>query len=270
MLRQIRSAFASEKLKLKRRSMVLGVFGPLIVFSMVSASFSLTRSDRAARLQALFPDEVFLTRQALSAPDGLSLMLGETATFGGFLVAAVAASVFASEYGLGTLRNLLARNPRRVPVFLGKFLGILDFLFLARALAVLASVATAYLVSFAVNIPSGRWTTGDGLVALSSTALNILLSSAAWAALGALSAVIFRTPSVAVGVVLAYALPVENLITSYWEEADRWLPGQLIRSIALGGSNISSYQRSLVLVGIYSAVAMAVSLMLFHRRDVTC
>ena len=265
----MRRAFESELIKLRRRSMILGVIGPLVAFALVATIFAFSLADRAGRLQALFPNEVFLTKQALSSSNGLARMLGANATFGGMLVAAVFASSFASEYGWGTLRNLLVRHPRRISLLLGKFVALVDFMFIARAFEIVASAAAAFALAPSYDVSTAAWLTPEGLSSAAGATLNIMLSSLGWAALGTLVAIVVRVPSIAVGIILAYALPVENLLISYWEDSGRWLPGQLIKAVAIGGSAQSPYQRSLVLILVYSLAALAASLWLFRKRDVT-
>jgi ABC-2 type transport system permease protein len=71
----------------------------------------------------------------------------------------VAAAQVASEYSLGTLRQILVRQPRRAVLLTGKMPGIITFLVLALCFAALVAIAAAH----SRNVPTGAWFTGTGL-----------------------------------------------------------------------------------------------------------
>jgi ABC-2 type transport system permease protein len=75
-------------------------------------------------------------------------------------------------------------------------------------------------------------------------------------------------PAAAVGVGLAYALPFELLVTSAWKTGQRWLPGQLLGTLAQGGAATVTYGRAGLLLAVYGVVAVAAGTALFARRDV--
>ena len=70
----------------------------------------------------------------------------------------------------------------------------------------------------------------------------------------------------AVGV--AYLLPVEQILASSLHGTAGYLPGQLLSSVAQGGTTAIGYAHSLVGALLYLAVAAATGAVLFVRRDV--
>jgi len=79
------------------------------------------------------------------------------------------------------------------------------------------------------------------VAALGTGFANLLLATLGWGLLGALLALLLRSPAPAVGVGLAYAIPFEELVTAAWSSGERWLPGQLLGVLADGGTATVTY-----------------------------
>lgn len=255
-------AFESELIKLRRRWMVLGTFGPLLTFAVASTMVQFILSDKAG------PENLLKSPAQLARPNGIARVLMELAPFAGVVVVVVFASGFATEFGWGTLRNLLVRQPNRSSLLAGKFLALLDFVFVGTVITAAGTMITAWVMGQVKDIPVDAWFTAAGLSALGASGLNFMLSTVGWASLGAFAALILRSPGGAVGAVLAF-LPIEGLINGWWDKGPRWLPGALFAAVANGGSMDVSYQRALALTLGYSLAAMSLALWLFIRSDVT-
>jgi ABC-2 type transport system permease protein len=257
-------AFFSERTKLRRKWMVLGVFGPLVAFSVGSTIFQIVLADKAGT-----PEGFGLrSTRALASAQGLANVITDSAAFGGVIVVILFATGFATEYGWGTLRNLLVRQPRRVRLFLGKSLGLLDFTYLGVLLMVGASFGAASLLAPGQGISTEAWFTADGIAEVVKATVNLMLSTIGWASLGILASVLLRSPGPAVGVVLAF-FPVEGLVATLWDKAPEWLPGRLFGAVAVGGTEDVDFDRALALSMGYSLVALAIALWMFARSDVT-
>jgi ABC-type transport system involved in multi-copper enzyme maturation permease subunit len=181
---------------------------------------------------------------------------------------AVWAISVASEYSQGTLRNLLVRQPRRLRLLAGKLLALASFTAGALVVAGVAATAVALLLAPTRGIPTSAWFSADGLAALCSGFANLLLATWGWGLLGALLALLLRSPAAAVGAGVAYALPFELVLTTAWASGARWLPGQLLGTLADGGSAAVSYGRAAALLAVYGALVVAAAATLFTRRDV--
>lgn len=258
-------AFESELIKLRRLWMMVGVFGTLLGFSVIS---TIVQFELADRVGPMLRTAGLQSRADLAATNGLARVVADSAPFGGVVVVVVVATSFATEYGWGTLRNLLVRQPHRINLLIGKFLAFLVFIFAARLVASAGSILTASIIAPIENIPNGAWFTAAGFSALSGSVLNLMLAAVGWASLGTLAATVLRAPGAAVGVVLAL-FPVEGLVSGWWDQGPRWLPGLLFQALAQGGSPQSSYQRTLALTMGFSLVAISASIWLFERSDIT-
>jgi ABC-2 type transport system permease protein len=258
-------AFESELIKLRRVWMILGVIGPLLVFSVVSTIFQFQLSDRA---RPLLRNTGLLSPADLATPGGLARVLTVSASFGNVVVVVVFATSFASEYGWGTLRNLLVRQPNRTKLLLGKFMAVLDLVFVGRLSGVAGSMVTALVMARIKHVPTTAWFTSAGLGAIGNPVLNLMLSSIGWACLGTLAAILIRSPGAAVGAILAFPV-VETVVTGWWDQGDRWLPVQLIAAVVQGGAPHTTYARALALTLGYSIIALMLSIWLFESMDVT-
>ncbi|MGZ4786206.1 MAG: ABC transporter permease subunit, partial [Acidimicrobiales bacterium] len=72
----------------------------------------------------------------------------------------------------------------------------------------------------------------------------------------------------AIGAGVAYALPVEAILSSTVKGIDRFLPGQLLQVVAAGGGHPLAYSTAAFTLAVYGAVALAVAGAMFVRRDV--
>ncbi len=147
----------------------------------------------------------------------------------------------AGEYSQGTLRNLLVRQPRRVRLLAGKLLALAGFTTIAIVAAEVVAVATAFALAPSQDVATTAWFTSAGWAALGTGFANLLLATLGWGLLGALLALLLRSPAPAVGVGLAYAIPFEELVTAAWSSGERWLPGQLLGVLADGGTATVTY-----------------------------
>ncbi len=256
-------AFWSEWLKIRRPAMILGGAGTMIGFAVLAIVLTLNRLGGAAGRPG-----GELTAAGVAASDGFAALMGVSTTFIGVIALAVCAVAVGVEYANGTLRNLLVRQPHRLRLLAGKLLALGSFIALAATLAYGAALATALLVVPGHGISTAAWFTTAGVQSLLTTAGNLLLATLAWGAIGAGLATVLRSTAVAITGGLAYVLVVENLLTAAWSGGAQWLPGQLIDTIARGGTTTVSYTSALGLVALYLLVAGIIVGTLFQRRDV--
>jgi ABC-2 type transport system permease protein len=258
-------SFLSEWIKLRRPGMILGGAGTIVGFAILTVVLTLTTASATPTDQGPGAGS---TLQQLAAADGLASVLGSAATFIGVVALSVFATSIAGEYSQGTLRNLLVRQPRRVRLLADKLLALASFTTLAVIVAGIAAVATALIVAPTQDISTTAWFTSAGWTALAASLTNLLVATLGWGLLGALLGLVLRAPAAAVGVGLAYALPGELLLTTAWSDGARWLPGQLLDTLAQGGTTAVTYGSAGLLLALYGVVAMVAGTTLFTRRDV--
>jgi ABC-2 type transport system permease protein len=65
-----------------------------------------------------------------------------------------------------------------------------------------------------------------------------------------------------------YALRVETILQRLFDDIDRWLPGQLLTALAVGGSD-TDHLPALGALAVYATVTAGLALRAFERADVT-
>ena len=187
----------------------------------------------------------------------------------GVIAFAIAASQMAMEYGQGTLRNLLVRQPRRIVFLAGKFLAVSTFMIGAVAIATIGAIVVAFAMAHMRGVPTHQWTMLSGLRAMSTGFLDVSIATVGFALLGLTLGIVMRSSVAAVAIGVAYLLPVEQILASTVRGTAGYLPGQLLSSVAQGGTETITYAHSLVGSALYLAVAAVLGANLFTRRDVT-
>jgi ABC-type transport system involved in multi-copper enzyme maturation permease subunit len=256
----------SEWTKLRRRGMYLGlalmaVLGGALssVLTIVTASqIASAHLDRGNRFRQA------LTSDMLRAPDGLAKLVAGGATILGVIALILYANSFASEYSQGTIRNLLVREPHRLRLLFGKLAGTAIFVSAGVAGAAVLSIAAAYAFAPGQHIATDAWS----FASVGASFGRILLTTLGWGVLGTVLAVIFRSPAPSIGAGVVYILLVDPLINAAWSAGGRWLPGQMLQAIALGGTTESSLIRAALIVVIYMVAILVMATALFVRRDV--
>jgi ABC-type transport system involved in multi-copper enzyme maturation permease subunit len=242
--------------------MILGGAGAMSGFAVLVVVLRLSRVGGAH-----IGPGTDLTASMVAASTGFAALIGFTAPFLGLVALAVCAVMVGTEYGNGTLRNLLVRQPARLRLLAGKLLALGSFVSLAVVLSYAVGLATALLVP-GHGLSASAWFTSTGVQSLLSTAGNLLLATLAWAAIGAVLAIVLRSAAAAISVGLGYLLVGETLLSTVWSGANQWLPRALLVALAQGGTAEVDYARALVLIGIYLVMALGVAATLFRQRDV--
>jgi ABC-2 type transport system permease protein len=267
-------AYLSEWVKLRRRSMLLWGFGGGLFFPVLATIFTIERAVKSFQCGAgglrncvqHLRGHVLIA--VLEQPNGLVHGVVDVSSLIGIVSLILFAAAFATEYSQGTLRNLLVREPRRLRLLSGKYLALVVFIAIVVLIAVGAAVAVAFILAPGKGISTAAWTSNTGLSDLGQAVLHAFLAAAIYGLFGAALGVILRSPGVAIGVAIAWIIPIEAIIVgAIWSTGDRWLPGQLLDALAHGGNSDSSYSHSLVILALYSVLVAAGTLTLFSRRD---
>ena len=265
------NAFRSEWVKLSRPSLLLGVAGSMVA-AVLLATFGILRIASVQRERAGGGGGRFLA-STISAPEGWLAGVNGATSLIGIAALVLFASNIGGEYKQGTLRALLAAEPRRLRLLAGKTA--------ALATCVAGAVATALVVGFLAalafagmfDIDSSRWVSGQGVVAGLQAFLNIALACVGWGVLGGFLALVMRTSAAAIGIGVGYLLVGETLLSRaivapVFDVEKAWFPGEVLRMFATGGGAGSSYVRAALLALLYMGVLAAVGATLFARRDV--
>jgi ABC-2 type transport system permease protein len=260
----ILSAFCSEWVKLRRKTMVIGVFGGL---SAAASFFVILLFTQAA---AVGPGSADLpSLQVLAQPNGLIHGVDRVVVLLGIVAFGVAAFQIASEYSLGTLRQLLVRQPRRWVLLAGKYLGVISFVVAVVVVASLVAGGVAVVMAHVRHVSVGAWFSATGVKDLTGALGELVLATAGFATLGLAVGMFLRSAVFAVIVGFAYLVAIENIVGRVLPATSRWLPGQLLLGVGQGGNATTSFARSLILSAIYLSIVALATTYTFSRRDVT-
>jgi ABC-type transport system involved in multi-copper enzyme maturation permease subunit len=205
----------------------------------------------------------------LAQPNGLIHGVNRAAVLLGVVAFGIAATQIASEYSLGTLRQLLVRQPRRPILLAGKFLAVVSFMLGAVVFSSVVATVAAFVMAHVRHVPTAAWTSSAGISDLTRALGDLLLATVGFTILGLAVGLLFRSSVIAVIVGFAYLLPVEAVVTRIAPHAATWLPGQLLQAVAAGGVSPDGFSHSLILSLVYLLIAGVVATVVFVRKDVT-
>src|SRR6204780_4930266 len=220
------AAFTSEWTKLKRKTLFLS---PFLGLAAAASLFVVLMFSQAS------PNGGIVTLHQLAKPNGLVIGGLRAAPLLGVVAFGIAASQIASEYSLGTLRQLLVRQPRRAVLLAGKMLGTISFLVLALCFAAVVALIVAVAAAQSRHVPTSAWFTGTGLGDLFRELGDLSLATVGYSILGLALGQFVRSAVFAVIIGFAWLVAVENIITRIVPSTQQWLPGASILAVASGG-----------------------------------
>jgi ABC-2 type transport system permease protein len=258
----------AELLKLRRRGVLVGGGATLVALTLLGTGLTFATAKRVvtAPHSGQFPPETFTK---LARASGLTLGFGNAVFMVGILVFVVFLTSITLEYGQGTLRVLLARQPRRAQLLTGKALALLAATAAAVAAAEALSMAAAIALAHLRGIDTTHWLSDAAFSHAAAQYGNALLSCACYGLLGLMLGVLVRSTPIALGIGLAWLLPAERILQNSWSEASHWLPGLVLGAVGSGGTAAVTYQAAVAVAIAYAAVAILAGGITFSRRDVT-
>jgi ABC-type transport system involved in multi-copper enzyme maturation permease subunit len=210
-----------------------------------------------------------ISREILQLPSGLTIGFSNAAGLLGIVALCVFAAQTAQEYTYGTLRNLLVRQPRRLQLLIGKYVSMASFAIVMVILAAIVSMSLAFGLSGKAKVETDAWVTSDALQELAKTFGNVLLSVIAFGTVGMILGLLLRSPISAISLGVIWLLIVENILIAVKGSLGKWMPGNLMSTIAIGGTDDVSYTHSVTMVEIYLVIGTTIVAILFKRRDVS-
>ena len=210
-----------------------------------------------------------ISREILQLPSGLTIGFSNAAGLLGIVALCVFAAQTAQEYTYGTLRNLLVRQPRRLQLLIGKYVSMASFAIVMVILAAVISMSLAFGLSGKAKVETDAWITSDALQEMAKTFGNVLLSVIAFGTVGMILGLLLRSPISAISLGVIWLLIVENILIAVKGSLGKWMPGNLMSTIAIGGTDDLSYTYSVTMVAIYLVIGTTIVSILFKRRDVS-
>jgi ABC-type transport system involved in multi-copper enzyme maturation permease subunit len=205
-------SFSAELLKLRKR-WAIRILAIIFVLIVILLTYLLTYviyknppprfaeslpkgTTPASLIRALYPPQFH--RMALANANGL----------GSSIAIILGVLVMGSEYGWGTLKTIFTQRPRRLTVFVAKFLAVV-VVSLLFALLVMAAAAISSTVLALLDGQSLHWP--DPLTIVEATgALWLIL--VVWTGFGVMLSVVFQQSTLAIGIGMVYGFVVEGLI----------------------------------------------------------
>jgi ABC-2 type transport system permease protein len=265
MIRSLRA----ELLKLGRPAALYGAVA-MLMFALLATVLTYVTATRApaAGASSVGGPSLASTFSQLGQPGGLTRGFTIAAGFIGLLVFVLFTTSITSEYGLGTIRVLLTRQPRRALLLVGKLVALLACVAAVLLVAEVLSVGAAFAMAHARGIGTGAWFTTAGLQHAAGDYANAVLTATAFGTVGMMLGVLARSTPVALAIGLAWLGPLEHIIQLGWSDAALWFPGLLFDAVANGGTNITTYERAVAMALAYAGVALIAGSVSFIRRDI--
>jgi ABC-type transport system involved in multi-copper enzyme maturation permease subunit len=254
------AAFTSEWTKLRRPTLFLATF---LGLAFAASLFVVLMFSQATANGGL------VTLHQLARPNGLVIGVARASELLGVVAFGIAAAQVASEYSLGTLRQLLVRQPRRAVLLGGKMLGTISFLVLALCFAAVVALVVAVAAAQSRHVPTGAWFTGTGLGDLFRELGDLILATIGYSVLGLALGLFVRSAVFAVIIGFAWLIAVENIIVRIVPSVQQWLPGASITAVASGGAEGVGYAHGMILGVAYAVIAITAAMTVFLRNDVT-
>jgi hypothetical protein len=229
-------------------------------------------------------------RSDLALPDGLVVALSLSAGFAAFIWPVLAGSWAGGEYGWGTIRMVLTRQPSRVAFSLSGLILILLTVGAGLLLVLVTGAIAGSLVTAATHVsvapaPPGANATAD-IIKLFFAAWY---TSAFYAVLAYTAAVVFRSAPAGIGIGIGFAVAQSAVSAIFSALGDPWksialhlpaayttaLTSRLTNELVTRGpfshvsSDAASISASIVGLAIYLAILLAVMLTAVRQRDVT-
>ncbi len=201
----------------------------------------------------------------LAGDDGAVAALSTSANLIGIVAIALFALSVARDFEWGTIRNLLVGQPRRAILLSGKLLAVASYVIVGVVAAGVVAALLAVILAPGQDISTDAWTVAGALGTLGTTAIATVL----WGLVGAVLAMVTRSAAIAITAGVAYLLIIENLLDLIWDSAGEWLPAGVIAAFASGGTDLVSFEKSIVLAVGYAILGLGVMYLTFMRRDVT-
>lgn len=256
--------FRAEWRKIRRPSLFIGTLISIVLVSALSSSVYFIVMDQPRR-----GNEVRVTKAMFEQASGLTLGFGNAGSLLGVVALCIFAAQMAQEYSLGTMRNLLVRQPRRITLLTGKYLAMASFAALLVVVSAVVSVATSYIWANGKHIDTTLWGTSAAYHSLALTFINVLIATLGYGTIGIFLGILLRSPISSISIGLAWLLVVEGIMAAVFTSSRKWLPGQLLSIVAAGGDSTVNYSRALTTALIFLALALTAIGILFKRRDVS-
>lgn len=206
----------------------------------------------------------------MNTPGGATAAVAAATGYAALLVVAGFAALTGNEITRGITRFSLTRQPDRLALITGRLSARVAVAGAAGVVALLSGAAAAALLASRYDVSRAQWLSADGLVESGLDAARLALFVVTYAAIGTTAAVLIRSTPLALGALLLWFGPVENVLGAGNSWAQRWFPGLVLRSLmnpdAPGALPTATAAATVCGYLVICAVVVSVTV---TRRDVT-
>jgi ABC-2 type transport system permease protein len=249
---------------LRRRVVAITALATL-VFSVGAAALVLASASNGP----VDPEGRRATLAALSRAGGGTEIFARGIAFTGTFLFVLFVGAFAVDFSRGTVRTMLLRQPGRTELLVGKVGGLLAYAAVWLGVAEVLTWIAAHLFAGGQHVSTSQWTSASALASAIGDYATALAWITGYAVLALMVAVLTRSVPIALGVGIAWSGPFEHLVQNAWPAAVKVFPGLLLEAFVAGGTTEISGSRALITAGAYAALAAAIAMVAFTRRDVT-
>jgi ABC-2 type transport system permease protein len=260
----MKNAFYSEWLKLRRARFLLGCFGASAAVGILGSVVSIATSSTT-----IGPEGGLSSAAKLAQADGLVSGLGLLANLLGLVALVIGAFSVAQEFSTGSIRNLLVRQPHRGRLLAGKLAAIGTLIVACAAVTCLLAVASAFAFAPLKAISTTAWATTDGLSAVLRTSVRVFGAQILFGTLGTCLAMLFRSPTPAISIGLAWTLLVEMLLATISSTLSRFLPGRLASALIDGGTATIGFRVALIGTLVWVVAGLGVSYQKIRQLEIS-
>lgn len=266
MMRSLRA----ELFKLRRPAILYGAGGLVSAFAVLSTILIFaTTSQTVPKNSPTGGSSVLASLAQLAASDGMTKGFSTGSMFLGILAFAIFLALTSNEFGQGTMRMLLSRQPSRLRMILAKLGALLIFLAVSLFVAEILSVLVAAGMAMLRDVSMTHWFTTEGLRMFVGAYANAMAATTFFGMTGMALALFFRSTPLALGIGLAWLGPLEHIIQLAWPDAGAWFPGLVFDAVAVGGNAVVSYSQAMALSVGFAVVLFGMATAWFVRRDMT-
>ena len=259
------NSFRSEWILLNRRRMWTAMGLTTAIFTIVATVLTLSTAE-----SFVGGDSVGLALESLVGSGGATAAVIFSIGFSSILVLAAFASSTGNEFGRGTLRAALTKQPNRWSLMAGKLGARVTVASILMAGALVIGAVTAAVYAPSEDISTTGWFDGDAFVTAAGDYARLIGFVVMFALVGTTVAVLVRSTPVSLGICLLWFGPIENVIGENRSWAERWFPGLVLRSLVQPDSaDALPLGTTVATLGVYAAVCVALIGTVMTRRDVT-
>jgi ABC-type transport system involved in multi-copper enzyme maturation permease subunit len=259
------NVISAELYRLIRRRTIVIAGAVVTVFSLIAAFAIFAAADSVGPRST----QGGTTLAQLVAAGGGTEAFAVGASFASLLAFVSAIALIGSEFANGTFRSLAIREPRRIRLIVGKFVGLSIVLAGMLLAAEVLTFVTSLLAAGWQDVPTDAWFSSGAIGEAIGDFASTFAGLAGWMVFGTFLAVLFRSVPIALAVGVAWAGPFENITVDSWSTGLRVFPGQVLRSVIAGGTTELGLSQAVLRATIYVAVAAAITLAVIARRDIT-